>query len=58
MRQWIKRILHEQDGATAVEYGLIAALVVIAMIGGLSAMSSGTAGLWNSVSNKAVNAGK
>ncbi|WP_332310948.1 Flp family type IVb pilin [Novosphingopyxis sp. YJ-S2-01] len=58
MKQWIHRILHEQDGATAVEYGLIAALVVIAMIGALSSMSGTTIQMWNSVSTNVVDATK
>ena len=56
MKQRIHRILQEQDGATAVEYGLIAALVVIAMIGALSSMSGTTIEIWNSVSTNIVNA--
>ena len=56
MTKIIKRICREQDGATAVEYGLIAALVVIAMIGALSAMSSSTIGMWNKVSTNVIEA--
>lgn len=39
----------DQRGATAVEYGLIAALIVIAMIGGLSSLGGGTNGMWGKV---------
>lgn len=52
----MKSIARSQDGATAIEYGLIAALVVIAMVGALSAMSSTTVGIWNSVSSDIVGA--
>ncbi len=38
-------------GATAVEYGLIAALIVVAMIGGLQTLGGGTNGMWGKVSN-------
>lgn len=36
----------DRRGATAIEYGLIAALIVIAMMGGLQALGGGTNGMW------------
>jgi pilus assembly protein Flp/PilA len=33
-------------GATAIEYGLICALIVMAMMGGLSALGGGVNGSW------------
>jgi len=38
-----------QRGATAIEYGLIASLIVIAMMGGLQAMGGGTNGMWGKI---------
>lgn len=32
MRSFIERLLREDDGATAIEYGLIAALIAVAII--------------------------
>ena len=32
MRKLIKRFLTEEDGVTAIEYGLIAALIAVAII--------------------------
>jgi len=32
MKQLIKRFLREEDGVTAIEYGLIAALIAVAII--------------------------
>ncbi len=58
MIRLMRRIFSKQDGATAIEYGLIAALVVIAMLGALSAMSSTTVGIWNTVSHNVIHAGK
>ena len=50
----VSRSLRADDrGATAVEYGLIAALIVVAMVGGLSALGGGTNGMWTRVSNTA-----
>lgn len=35
----MKALLADRDGATAVEYGLIAALIAIGLLSGLSAFS-------------------
>ena len=47
----LMRTLRANDlGATAVEYGLIAALIVVAMIGGLKTLGGGAGGMWGRVS--------
>ncbi|WP_265561907.1 Flp family type IVb pilin [Sphingomicrobium arenosum] len=41
------RTLGKEDrGATAIEYGLIAALIVVAVMGGLKALGGGSGGMW------------
>ena len=50
IRHKVRRLLADGRGATAVEYGLIAALIVIAMIGGLAALGGGTGGMWTELS--------
>nr|WP_276591812.1 Flp family type IVb pilin [Sphingomicrobium nitratireducens] len=45
----------DRRGATAIEYGLIAALIVIAMMGGLQAMGGGSAGMWGGLDNDLKN---
>jgi pilus assembly protein Flp/PilA len=53
----LKRALaRNKKGATAVEYGLIAALVCLGMLAGLQALGTATSGLWNNVSTKVRNA--
>lgn len=47
-----RRLRSDQRGATAVEYGLIAALIVIAMLGGLSTLGGGAGGMWTTLSEK------
>lgn len=42
-------------GATAIEYGLIAALIVIAMMGGLRTLGGGAGGMWTKVGDAASN---
>lgn len=36
MTQLIARLLEDDSGATAIEYGLIAALICVAIVGGLA----------------------
>ena len=43
------RLRTDQKGATAIEYGLIAALIVVAMMGGLRAMGGGAGGMWGNI---------
>ena len=51
----LRRLLADRGGATAIEYGLIAALIVIAMIGGLSALGGGAGGMWTNLSTTVSN---
>ena len=55
IRKFLRTLRANDCGATAVEYGLIAALVVVAMIGGLKALGGGAGGLWSTVSNLVSN---
>jgi len=52
-----KAFLLDESGATAIEYGLIAALIGVGMIGGLKAMGGGNAGSWKAMSDKVIAAG-
>jgi pilus assembly protein Flp/PilA len=47
----ILRFAKDEDGATAIEYGLIAALVSVAAIGALTAMGSSLSAMFNTVSS-------
>jgi pilus assembly protein Flp/PilA len=37
---WFLRLLRENSGATAIEYGLIAAMVSVAVVGALSGLGA------------------
>lgn len=54
MLELIRRIEKCDQGATAVEYGLIVSLIVVAIIASLGDFANSTQGTWNSVSNKVV----
>ena len=48
-------LLKDRRGATVVEYGLILALIFLAMIGGVVAVGTVTSGMWNNVSSEVRN---
>jgi len=47
----IKKIFKNEDGATAIEYGLIAALIAVAAITAMSSLGTNLSNTFNSVSN-------
>ena len=51
IRTTFRRLSRDNRGATAIEYGLIAALIVVAMMGGLSALGGGAGGMWSKINN-------
>jgi len=51
MLKFVRGIASCQVGATAVEYGLILSLLVIAMMAALGNVAGSTTGMWNDVSN-------
>ena len=56
IRKTLHRLLADQGGATAIEYGLIAALIAVAAIGGISALGGGAGGMWTNLSLDVQNA--
>ncbi len=52
----IRRLLRNENGATAIEYGLIAALIVIAIIGGVNLFAIEAIDMLNLVSTAVENA--
>ena len=55
IRMNLRRLRRDKRGATAIEYGLIAALIVIAMMGGLAALGGGAGGMWTKINNAVQN---
>ena len=56
MKTQFARFLKDQSGATAIEYGLIAALVSVAAIAALTALGSALDGIFSTVSTQLNNA--
>ena len=48
------KLIRDTRGASAVEYALICALIVLAMIAGLNAVAGSTITMWNDVSDNVV----
>jgi pilus assembly protein Flp/PilA len=48
----IKNFLNDESGATAIEYGLIAALVSVAAIAALGSLGNSLGTMFNSVANE------
>ena len=46
VRTTLRRLLASSGGATAIEYGLIAALIAVTCIGGMTALGGGSGAMW------------
>ncbi|MEJ5976084.1 Flp family type IVb pilin [Novosphingobium sp. PS1R-30] len=56
MLSFLRTLLGETRGATAIEYGLICALIVLVMLGALQGMAGENGGVWGAVKSKSVTA--
>lgn len=48
----VKRLLKDQSGATAIEYGLIIAMISIALIVSMRGLALGVNAVWDSATSK------
>lgn len=58
MTKLINRFLKDESGATAIEYGLIAALIAVVIIGGASAVGTSLSDKFTTISEKIGDAGE
>ena len=49
IRKILRMLGANERGATAIEYGLIAALIAVAAIGGMQALGGGSKGMWGRI---------
>ncbi len=49
MKNLVARFVKNESGATAIEYGLIAALISVAIIGGANAVGGGVGTTFNNI---------
>jgi pilus assembly protein Flp/PilA len=45
------RFVKDESGATAIEYGLIAALMFLAIVGGVNSVANNTKNMHNKIAN-------
>ncbi len=57
MLKMIKRFISDTDGSTGIEYGLIAALISVGLIGGATAIGNSTITQLEEISNALDNSG-
>ena len=55
IRKFLRTLCANNKGATAIEYGLIAALIVVAMMAGLKTLGGGAGGMWTKIGDAATN---
>lgn len=51
MSKMLKRFIKEEDGVTAIEYGLIAALIAVVIIASVQLVGQNLVGVFTAVSN-------
>jgi pilus assembly protein Flp/PilA len=56
MSKFVTRFLKDESGATAIEYGLIAALIAVVLVGALSAVGGSLSNAFNKISTSVSNA--
>ena len=52
MRSFLKKLSASRNGATAIEYGLIAGLVAVAIIAGATTLGTDLSGAFSTVGGK------
>ncbi|MCD2175730.1 Flp family type IVb pilin [Rhizobium sp. C4] len=53
----LRRLLKDQDGATAIEYGLIGVLLSIAIVAGVTQVGSAIGTTYNNIATQALGNG-
>jgi pilus assembly protein Flp/PilA len=52
MTHLLSRFVRDESGATAIEYGLIAALIAVVVIGAVTAVGTGLSGTFSTIAGK------
>lgn len=56
--QTLQRFIRDESGATAIEYGLLAAVLGVGLIAALSSLKTNLASVFDTVGSAALNASK
>jgi pilus assembly protein Flp/PilA len=57
MSKFVTRFLKDESGATAIEYGLIAALIAVVLVASLGAVGDALSGKFDDISSAVSDAG-
>jgi len=57
MTKFVTRFLKDESGATAIEYGLIAALIAVVIISGVTLLGNNLNAKFTSIAGKVASAG-
>jgi pilus assembly protein Flp/PilA len=52
MRHFISKLINDRSGATAIEYGLIAALISVVIIGAVTLVGTNLSQTFNTIATK------
>ncbi len=55
IRKILRKLRADERGATAIEYGLIVALIAVAIMGALQGLGGGVGGMWGRLGNIVTN---
>ncbi len=55
MSKFVSRFLKDESGATAIEYGLIAALIAVALVAAMGILGNGLTTSFQGISDKLTN---
>ena len=55
MSKFVTKFLKDESGATAIEYGLIAALIAVVIIGGATTLGTNVGAAFNKVGTAVAN---
>ena len=56
MQRFLTRLATDESGATAIEYGLIVALIFLVCVSAITAFSNSTKNMYNAISTAIVGA--
>lgn len=54
MGKFLRSLERDTSGATAVEYGLILALIFLAMVGGIQTFGTSATNMWSSIETAVI----
>ena len=57
MRHFFTTLWRQEDAATAVEYAVMLALILIAVIGAIGTVGGQTGGMWGNIDSDLITAG-